>query len=458
MVIFSYIEQCSPVAAVSQDLIGARLVRFGGYMRQLRVAAFALPLLFGGIASASEPTDPRRIVDEVGSAIEANYFDLAEAQNLATSLRTEAAAGAYDRYTDGEQLAVALTRRLKPVDGHFGVAGPPKPSASSEEPGLHIDYEDQVRRINYGFRRTEILAGNIGYIDLRFFPDIDFDAAESSEKLAADAALQTLAHTDAVIIDLRENGGGSPAMAMYLASAFLPPDSKAYMFERDGSGTETSLRPAQSYARPRLDVPLIILTSARSASAAEALAYMLQSAGRATIVGQPSMGAASMARPVATPSGFSVFVPFAATLSPLTQTNWERTGVQPDVAGPVEGSRDHAWIFALHTVLERGVPAAIAAEDRWIIETLEAADYATPLEPYVGQYGEVRVFVENGRLLYRQGQRPPWTLRALSADLFTVEGEPTQRVRFNRDVQGGIDGLNVLWSEGSTSPTLVRQD
>ncbi|VXC03964.1 S41 family peptidase [Brevundimonas sp. G8] len=427
-------------------------------MRHATALALAISLLFGGLASASEPLDPRRVVDEVANAIEANYFDVADARTAASALRMEAENGAYDRYSDSEQLAVALTRRLKPIDGHFGVAGPPSEPTPKEEAALHIDYEDQVRRINYGFRSLEILPGNIGYIDLRFFADIDFDAPESPEKLAADAALQTLAHADAVIIDLRDNGGGSPAMAMYLASAFLPPHTDAYMFERDRIGTETSLRPAEPYTRPRIDVPLIILISARSASAAEALPYMLQSAGRATIVGQPSMGAASMARPIATPSGFSVFVPFAVTLSPLTQTNWERSGVQPDIVGPIEEARNHGWALALHNVLDRGAPEAIAIEDRWIIEALEAPDYATPLDPYVGQYGEGRVFVENERLLYRQGQRPPWTLRALSTDMFTVEGEPTQRVRFNRDGQGRISGLNVLWSEGSTSPAALRQD
>ncbi|WP_428153139.1 S41 family peptidase [Brevundimonas sp.] len=427
-------------------------------MRHATALAFAISLLFGGLASASEPLDPRRVVDEVANAIEANYFDVAGARTAASALRTEAEDGAYDRYLDSEQLAVALTRRLKPIDGHFGVAGPPSAPAPEEEAGLHIDYEDQVRRINYGFRSLEILPGNIGYIDLRFFADIDFDAAKSPEKMAADAALQTLAHTDAVVIDLRDNGGGSPAMAMYLASAFLPPESNAYMFERDRTGTETSLRPAEPYAQPRVDVPLIILISARSASAAEAFPYMLQSAGRATIVGQPSMGAASMAQPIATPSGFSVFVPFAVTLSPLTQTNWERSGVQPDIVGPVEDARNHGWALALQKVVDRGAPEAIAVEDRWIIETLGAPDYKAPLDHYAGQYGDVRVFVENERLLYRQGQRPPWTLRALSVDLFTVEGEPTQRVRFNRDGQGRISGLNVLWSEGSTSPAALRQD
>lgn len=335
---------------------------------------------------------------------------------------------------------------------------PPPSVATVEEPRLTIDYDDQVRRMNFGFRTVEVLAGNIGYIDLRFFPDIDFDAAESPERQAADAALQTLAHADAVIIDLRDNGGGSPAMATYLASAFLPANVNAYMVERDGSGRETSLRPLQPYPHPRSDIPVIIMISARTASAAEALPYMLQSAGRAIVVGQPSMGAASVAKPIVTPSGFSVFVPFAEIISPLTNANWEGDGVQPNIAGPIEQAKNHAWILALHKVLERGLPAAIAAEDLWIIQALESEAVVAPLNSYPGRYRDAQVFIKHGSLHYKLGERPPWILRALSADLFTVEDEPTRRVRFNRDAQGRITGLNVLWSEGSISPTELRLD
>jgi hypothetical protein len=425
-------------------------------VRYSAAVAIVFSLFFCRDVHAADAVNPKHVIGQIADAIEENYFDIARAREAASALRTDAAAGVYDLYADDDQLAAALTRRLKPLDGHFGVA--PPSVATVDEPRLTIDYDDQVRRMNFGFRTVEVLAGNIGYIDLRFFPDIDFDAAESPERQAADAALQTLAHAEAVIIDLRDNGGGSPAMATYLASAFLPANVNAYMVERDGSGRETSLRPSQPYPRPRSDIPVIVMISARTASAAEALPYMLQSAGRAIVVGQPSMGAASVAKPIATPSGFSVFVPFAETISPLTNANWEGDGVQPDIAGPIEQAKNHAWILALHKVLERGLPEAIAAEDLWIIQALESKAVVMPLDSYPGRYRDAQVFIEHGSLRYKLGERPPWILRALSADLFTVEDEPTRRVRFNRDAQGRVTGLNVLWSEGSVSPTELRVD
>lgn len=418
--------------------------------------AVVLSLLAYTAAAASQVVDPKTVVLEIAGTIEESYFDRTAGNAVAAALRSEAAAGLYDQQTDASGLATALTRRLRPLDGHFGVAAPAAPTTGGEAPP-QIGYEDQVRRINFGFRSVDILPGNIGYIDLRFFPDIDFDDPESPERRAADAAVQTVAHTDAVIIDLRDNGGGSPPMASYLASAFLPPDSNAYMIERHRSGEVISLRPSKSVEQPRLKVPVVIMISARSASAAEALPYMLQAAGRAVIVGQPSHGGASLARPETTASGFTVFVPYAATISPLTNNSWEGHGVIPDVEGPIAGAKDHAWALALRMVLEQGVPEAVANENRWILETLEAPRFATPLDSYPGQYGDVRIHAVGERLIYRQGLRPPWALRALASDLFTVENEPTQRVRFNRDERGRISGLNVLWSEGSISPPAQRQ-
>lgn len=424
-------------------------------MKIVVVAAFFL-LMACPAASAQQAVDPKTVVFEIAATIEENYFDATAANAVAAALRSEAAAGLYDQHTDANGLATALTKRLRPLDGHFGVAAPAAPTPGGEA-SPQIDYEDQVRRINFGFRSVEILPGNIGYIDLRFFPDIDFDDPASSARRAADAALQTVAHTDAVIIDLRDNGGGSPPMASYLASAFLPPDSNAYMIERHRSGEVINLRPAKSVERPRLKVPLVIMISARSASAAEALPYMLKAAGRAVIVGQPSHGGASLARPETTASGFTVFVPYAATISPLTNSSWEGHGVIPDVEGPIAGARDHAWALALRMVMEQGVPEVVANENRWILETLEAPSFETALDPYAGQYGDVKIHAEGERLIYRQGLRPPWVLRALSLDLFTVENEPTRRVRFNRDERGQVSGLTVFWSEGSVSPPVQRQ-
>lgn len=416
--------------------------------------AIGMALMFAPAAPASEAADPARSVREIADVIEEVFFDAGVARDVSSALRADAASDVFSSCSD-EALAKELTSRLKKVDGHFRVGAPAKAGAEAN-PTPSIEYEDQVRRINFGFRSVEILPGNVGYIDLRFFADIE--GVDAPERLVADAALQIVARTDAVIIDLRDNGGGSPSMAAYLASAFLPQDSRAYMAEHYRSGeiisqaSETPVDPAQR----RLTAPLIVMISARSASAAEALAYTLQTVQRAVVVGQPSMGVASLARPTATPSGFVVFVPYASTISPITNANWEGAGVIPDVVGPVADAKAHAHQMALRMATERLAEPAMAAENRWILEALEKPVAEVALDDYAGLYGDVTVSVSGAGLSYRQGARPPLMLQALESDLFTVVHEPTQRVRFKRDESGKVSGLNRLWSEGTVEPTLAR--
>ena len=143
----------------------------------------------------------------------------------------------------------------------------------------------KFRRGNYGVRRAEVLPGNLGYLDLRGFAPFEFGVADQPERQAIEAALQLLANTDALIIDLRENGGGAPQMVGYLGSAFVRKDADIFntFHGRDRTMSEA---PLEWYPRPRLDTPLFVLTSARTASAAEAFAYTLQRAKRAVVVGE----------------------------------------------------------------------------------------------------------------------------------------------------------------------------
>lgn len=172
---------------------------------------------------------PRPVVEGVAQAIADNYYDPAKGAAVAGQLRTEAAKGAYDRLTDPRDLATTLSGRLRPLDHHFNVSWSAEPVAAPRQaPGPSAaavpgpPRVDPVRRANYGIRRVEILNGNLGYIDMRMFAHFEFGQPDAPARKAIEAALQTVANTDAVIIDLRDNGGGSPAMVGYLASAFTP--------------------------------------------------------------------------------------------------------------------------------------------------------------------------------------------------------------------------------------------
>ena len=409
-----------------------------------RIVPCLVALLLSFHLSAAEP---RQVAGEVAAAIEREYFDPERGARIAAGLRADAARGEFDGVRDPLELGTALTSALKPHDRHFNVrwsetaarASEPRPSASMPQP----------ERDNFGIRQVQVLPGNVGYLDLRYFADFEFNASQPPARATIDAALQLLAHVDALLIDLRDNGGGSPAMVGYLASAFVEPGRDIYNTFHSRTGTESEA-PAQSHASPRTALPLYVLTSGRTGSAAEAFAYTLKNAKRATVVGEVTGGAANPGRPYRLGEGFSVFVSNGSPVSPVTGGNWEGTGVQPDVEIDSAGAMDRALQLALSTLVAQGKGDAA----RWSLEALASPPTALPpstLSAVAGEYGAVRLERVADDLQLRQGRRPPLRLQPLSADLFFVEGEPTRRVRIARAQDGRIAALELLWANGQVA-------
>jgi hypothetical protein len=413
----------------------------------LALLAFAAPSL----AAAA----PRDNVDQVAAAIAAGYFDPVKGKAVADDLRAAAAKGQFDALTDPRDLATALTARLQPLDHHFSVMwSPPAPApmqGSPRRPGpMAAPGADRIG--NYGFHRLEMLPEGIAYIDLRGFANINFGDPKDPARRAADTALDFAANADAVILDLRENGGGSPAMVGYLTSGFTRRDADIYntFHSRGGSFSE---KPGVYRANPRLDVPVYILTSGRSASAAEALAYTLQSAGRARTVGEASAGGANPGGFVELGDGLRVFVSNGSTTNPITHRNWEGTGVKPDLPAPASTALRRARMAALEDILAK--PGA-AIEAQWTLDTLraEAQPPKVDLAAYAGAFGAAVVSVQDGHLSLQREHRPAWVLTPLGGDLFTVVDDPTRRVRFERDPAGTVTAMEQLYAAGFSARFL----
>lgn len=422
-------------------------------------AALSLSLTAAPVAFAADdaPTAPRTVVRQIADVIRQGYFDPAQAEVIASTLTAEAEAGRYDALTDPRDLQEALTQRLKTYDRHFNVTAPrpaqtaPAASGPTLQP---VPFPIGVARRGQGFRAVEILPGNIGLIDMRMF--IDFDGPEDAARKYADAVLQLVSTTDAVIFDLRGNGGGSPAMVGYLVSAFVGPDADVYNTFHSRDGTESEA-PAQPYAHPRLDVPVYVLTSGRSGSAAEAFAYTLQAARRASVVGETSAGAANPGGPAITPSGYRIFVSDGTPINPITKTNWEGVGVKPDLEAPAAQALDVAWQAALARQADR-LSGPVAVEAAWVLEALRAPAVAFRAEDYVGRYNGSEVAMAEGLLTWRSDRRPAWRLKPLSPDLFFDIDEPYRRIRFERDSAGQVTALETLDSQIGGGRRLTRND
>lgn len=439
----------------------------------LRATALAAVAVLAASSALAQAPTPRASADEIARVIEDNYFDPAKGRSVAESLRAAAARGELDGFADPRDLATELTRRLKPQDAHFSAqyapgapagaepggsrrvlrpaGGPPAPGAAGPVrvrvgPGP----SDAERRGNYGFRRVEILPGAVGYLDMRSFAGFDFADPDAPARKAAEAALQLLSGTDAVIVDLRENGGGSPAMVGYLVSAFTPAGADIYNTFHERSGT-TDERPAQTYPAPRLDVPIYVLTSGRTGSAAEAFAYTLQAAKRATVVGEASGGGANPGGYISTPGGWRVFVSTGAPINPITKTNWEGKGVQPDVAVPAGEALTRARRLALERIVASGRPEPQLTEARWALEAMSPGA-APELTAYAGEYSGARIVVAGDALEWRRDRRPAQRLVPLAErDLFTVAEDPSRRLAFTRGPDGKIEAVELRAADGPTT-------
>ena len=220
---------------------------------------------------------------------------------------------------------------------------------------------------NFGIRQVERLDGNVGYLDVRRV------AVPANAGPAIAAAMELVAGTCALVIDLRHNGGGSPEGVVFWCSYLFDgePTHLNDIFRADTGETR------QFWALPYVpgtrypDRPVYVLTSSRTFSGGEDFAYTLQALGRAEVIGETTGGGAHPTRPFPISPAVHIGIPFARSVNPVTGTNWQGTGVVPDVAVPEAQAYDVAYARALEQVLAMGdVPPPIAEEAREALAAL----------------------------------------------------------------------------------------
>ena len=265
------------------------------------------------------------------------------ARRMGDSLRARLARKEYDKYTNGVMFAMRLDNDLAEVahDKHLHVNYsarplPPEPSHPVGAPPPVPSPEDQARerefldRINCGFVKAEQLPGNVGYLKFNMFANTDMCAATAS------AAMTFVAGTRALIIDMRENGGGSPGMVALVSSYLF--DRRTHLNDlwtrRTGKTEEFWTRDSVPGRRFGGEKPIYVLTSARTFSGAEEFTYNLKNLKRATIIGETTGGGAHPVAGHRIDEHFMIGVPYARAINPVTHTNWEGVGVKPDVIVP----------------------------------------------------------------------------------------------------------------------------
>jgi len=297
------------------------------------------------------------VIDDALKHLEKEYVFPEMAAKMIESVRKCRADKAYAGIKTGQALADRLTKDLQAVsnDKHLRIScstnklpAPPAGADGEPSPEMKTEMRQMGQWMNAGYRKVERLAGNVGYLAVDGFLGADVAAEPAA------AAMNLLTNTDALIIDLRHNGGGEPESVALLCSYFF--DSKPVhlnsLYSRRENKTTDYWTRREVAGKRYLGKDVYVLIGPRTFSGAEEFAYDLQTQKRAVLVGQTTGGGAHPGGLVPLGDHFLMFVPNGRAINPITKTDWEGTGVIPDVAVPADKALDKAHELAIQKLLQ----------------------------------------------------------------------------------------------------------
>jgi hypothetical protein len=317
----------SPAAQISDDA-GEEIIASGSPARQRPSQDDASAMVRVAAGEAKLNAEQRRVIDAAIKNLKEHYVDPDVAQKMANALVAHEKNGDYNAVTNGGAFADLLTTQMRDVshDMHLEVVYsqvplPVRPMGPTPE--ALARYRKELEQDNCTFKKVEILPHNIGHLKLNSFPDL------SVCKSTATAAMAALNHVDAIIFDLRDNTGGSPLMVLLMAAYLF--DHPEYMYNPRETPTQQSWTQSPVPGNRLADKPVYVLTSASTWSGAEQFSYDLKMLKRVTIVGETTRGGAHAGVFHRIDDHFGIGIPEVRAINPFSKTDWEGTGVEPDV-------------------------------------------------------------------------------------------------------------------------------
>lgn len=419
-----------------------------------------------GVSAAAAQSLPPLTADQRGAALVAiktifdeQYVFPEMRPKIAARLDQSLRSGRYqtedpvvfaDRVTsDLREVAHDMHLSLRVDAAAYAAALAPPASDAGEAATARRD----ALRENHGLAETKILPGNIRYLRITGFRWVNDETGA-----AYDDAMRFLRGGDAVIIDLRGNGGGSHAAVRYLVSHFIEGDTLELTFHAGSQLPEQSRTLENLPAGRMIGKPLYVLIDGDVASAAEAFAYDVQQFKLGELIGAKTVGAANNNALLPVAPGFILSVSFGRPEHAVSHSNWEGTGITPDVAVPPFQALDVAQARALDRLAKAAnLPASQRAEYAWARAGVEARIHPPVIDRAIlprlaGKYGRYTVVERNGGLVMTWPKRPDLVLVPLTANgLFAVVGSDILRVRLTGPT------LEILWSDES-QPRVIPRD
>jgi hypothetical protein len=425
-------------------------------------AVLALVPAYGATQTASAPpatvaqVDAQKTIADVRRVLATNYVLADVRPKLDAALAQGLAAGRYN-VSDPNVLAERINADLSAVahDKHLGIQYNPTQStelaarpvgAGADDAPPSAEEIRQAARLNHGITELKVLPGNIRYMNLVGF----FWGGKPTEK-AYDNAIQFLKDGDATIIDLRNNGGGSPNAVQYLVSHFLEPNRPIVTFYMGANKVDRLSSLASLPAGRMIGKPLYVLTSDHTASAAEEFTGHIAGFKLGEVIGDTTAGAGFRNEFFPVVGGYVISVSVGRAVLASTGKDWEGVGIAPTTKIAPDKALDVARAHALQRLA-----LAASGNDKRVLEAQAAVlaakanpvATALPLERYAGAYGERLVTIEAGALHYQRQGGPKHPMIAVGANEFSFDDDPTSLVRFS--VGGsGVTALELIRSDGS---------
>ena len=305
---------------------------FSAPYKSITAFAFLILLLWTSLIgqNAISRQEHQQTIQAISELLDRYYVYPSVAREMKTRLRDNYKLGKYSGFSNPASFAYRLTMDLQRVsqDKHLRVFYEPKAAEKRPQSPTNGHVRERESADNYGFGRTEVLSGNVGYLELNRFSGMK----EAEEKVHE--SMRLFKGVDAMIIDLRNNRGGSTRLIQVLSSYFFDENPRhlgSFYWRTSGKTTESwTLKELPEKRYP--DIPLYILTSSKTFSAAEEFAYNLKHMKRAIILGETTEGGAHPGGEIVANELFTIWVPQGKAINPITGTNWEGIGVKPHVS------------------------------------------------------------------------------------------------------------------------------
>ena len=431
-------------------------MNFLNIYRLLFLFAFKIPSAGNAQIIKPQPVNINELINSITDSLNKHYIFPVKAVSISIYLQSQLKKNAYKDLLDKtEKLAEQIGRDINIVhhDPHMRIKFDPEfvPQEIYKPTPKDIERAKKYwKENNYTFKKVEILPGNIGYLPFNLFVD-DIEAA----KPIISAALKFLVNTSALIIDLRENMGGSPQMVSQVESYFFK--EKTYMNDLiNRSIMDTTFL----YADPsksnslNLSMPVYILTSRHTFSGAEDFSYAMQIAKRAVVVGETTGGGAHPQMPFSVGQHFIVFIPFARSINPVTQTDLEGKGVIPDVKTTANKAFIKAQELIFRDLLLRAADQKEKNKYLYYINSLLVNDAKKQpalniLMPYAGIYGGLKIYLDKNKFYCKNDNNGGAVseLKHLSNKLVVLDQDA--QMEFAKDSKGHYSDIKIFVNDGS---------